>query len=169
MLFSDKGIELELSQVSGEGKMVLVKHPGYFRNKGMKKFFIYLFHLSLFFRDSKSLLFESGIGTWEKNEQSLAFVPKNSRKQYVCGGSWGGKRKIFLDFSTDLENRIDQDLTIKIVARFHDESHINWYLANHSCIVLDPSYCFEESYSHLVSVKKRIVAVNKSSSLVWER
>jgi hypothetical protein len=169
MLFSADNIESELILASRSSKMIFVLHPGYYRSKGMKRIFFYVTKPAFFFRDVRTFLFEGGLGTWERDKQSLAYVQKKNRAQYVCGGSWGGEKDIFLKFSRELANRIDQDLESEIVARFHDESHINWYRANHLCSVLDSSYCFEESYRNLRYLEKKIVAVNKSETSVWQR
>ena len=169
MLFSADKIESQLMQVSRYQEMVFVEHPGYFRSRGIDKYRLYLSSPALMFRDVKSLFIEGGVGTWERDEKSLAYVEIRRRGQYVCGGSWGGEREIVLNFSKELASRIDQDFNLGIVARFHDESHINWYRANHRCSVLDSSYCFEESYKNLRKLEKKIVAVNKNSSSKWER
>lgn len=169
MLFSAEDIEAELTHASSNKEMIFVQHPGFYRSTGIKKVFLYLSQPILIFRDLRSLLFEGGIGTWERNKGSLAYVQKKYRVQYVCGGSWGGEKETFLKFSRELANRVDQDLESKVIARFHDESHINWYRANHLCSVLSSSYCFEESYRNLRGLEMKILAVNKSDTSVWQR
>jgi hypothetical protein len=169
MLFAGKNVEYDLIQFSRPGVMTFVAHPGYFRNFGKSKLFLYMSYPELILRDARSQFLEGGRGTWERNKLSFAYVEAKKRIEYVCGGSWGGDRETFLDFSEKLASRIDLDLKSEFIARFHDESHINWYRANHVCLVLDSSYCFENSYRHLTGLNRRIVAVNKSESSTWER
>ena len=169
MLFADQNVYRELIEASEEGKMVFVSHPGYFRMRGLKRISLYLHAPILLLKDFKMFLKERGIGTWENSRASRSFVESRKRVNYVCGGSWGGKRKSVLEFSHQTSEQIDADFDLNIVARFHDESHINWYKANHKCKTLEPSFCYEDSYAHLTSLKGKIIAVNKSADLNWER
>lgn len=169
MLFADSEIVEELSQYSVENKMILVSHPGYFRPKGSRKFSFYLFNPVILLRDAKSTLKEGGIGTWESNRRSLAYVARQNRRKYVCGGSWGGTRDLFLEFSRIISDRVDTDYQSGVIARFHDESHINWYAANYECKMLTPSYCFDETYKNLKELPMKIIAVDKNSAKPWAR
>jgi len=169
MLFSDSNILEELKRYSLENKMILVSHPGYFRPRGIRKFSLYLFKPILLLRDLKSVVAEGGVGSWENDIHSLAFVKRQNRGKYLCGGSWGGKKDLFLDFSRTISDRIDIDYKSGVIARFHDESHINWYAANYECTILSPSYCFELTYENLKGLPIKIIAVNKNSSSAWER
>lgn len=169
MLFADNEFLDELRRYSSENRMILVSHPGYFRPRGTKMVFLYLFNPSLFLRDIKSLIMEGGIGSWETNRQSLAYVERRKRRRYLCGGSWGGNKDLFLNFSKIISDRVDRDYMSGVIARFHDESHINWYAANYGCRILPPSYCFEENYENLKGLPMKIVAVDKNASAPWER
>lgn len=169
MLFADSGIVEELSQYSLEDKMIFVSHPGYFRPKGFKKFTFYLFNPVILLQDAKSTLKEGGIGTWESNRRSLAYVARQNRRKYVCGGSWGGNRDLLLGFLRIISDRVETDYQSGLIARFHDESHINWYAANYEYKMLTPSYCFDESDENLKELPMKIIAVNKNSDKPWER
>ena len=169
MVFSDRDVHISLLKLSQENEMVFVSHPGYFRSKGASKLCLYLNWPPLLLKDLKCLIKERGLGTWEKNRLSLAFVESHKRLNYVCGGSWGGKRQAFLEFLNELSNRVNSDLYSGVMARYHDESHINWFRVNYRCKVLDPSYCYEESYPHLNGLQKKIIAVDKSEFSNWER
>ena len=169
MLFSDRDVPVSLLKLSLGNEMVFVSHPGYFRPEGVSKLQLYLKWPSLMLKDLKCLVKERGLGTWEKNQFSLAFVEPHKRLDYVCGGSWGGKRHTFLNFLNELSNRVNTDFDSGIIARYHDESHINWFRANHRCKVLDSSYCYEESYRHLKGLQKKIIAVDKSEIFKWGR
>jgi hypothetical protein len=114
-------------------------------------------------RDVKSILKEGGLGSWESNRRSLAYVERQYRRRYVCGGSWGGNRDLFLEFSRIISDRVDIDYQTGVIARFHDESHINWYAANFDYKLLTPSY------ENLKGESMKIIAVNKNSATPWER
>jgi hypothetical protein len=169
MVFADSRVVEDLKGYSRENKMILVSHPGYFRPGGTKKLRFYFSNPVVLLRDIKRLLMEGGIGSWECNSKSLAYVDRRNRIRYLCGGSWGGNKDLFLDFSRIISDRVDVDYHCGVIARFHDESHINWYAANYECKILSPSYCFEETYKNLKGLPVKIVAVDKNSSTVWER
>lgn len=169
MLFNNRDVAKELDEYCSSNKMIFVSHPGYFRKSGFSKFKFYLFNPDYLIRDLKNYILEGGIGSWEKNERSLAYVPRDKRNKYVCGGSWGGNRDKFIEFSNVISQRIDKDYSSGLIARFHDESHINWYAANNVCEIISTSYCFEESYKNLRDLPGKIIAVNKSAVATWER
>lgn len=169
MLFAEQEVYHELIESSAQGQMVFVSHPGYFRMHRQKRIFLYFNTPLLLLRDLNTYLKEGGIGTWEKSRTSNSFVESRKRINYICGGSWGGERNVVLEFSREVSGRIDADFELNIVARFHDESHINWFKANHECKILEPSYCYEGSYTHLKSLKGKIIAVNKNVDSSWER
>lgn len=84
-------------------------------------------------------------GTYENRPESSAYVGPGEGEQYYCGGFNGGRREDFLALADTIRERIDEDDGRGIVAVWHDESHLNRYLADSSPeIVLDPSYCFPE-------------------------
>jgi hypothetical protein len=169
MLFADGEVVQELDRYCSTNEMIFVAHPGYFRKSGISKLQFYVLNPDYIIRDLRSYFLEGGIGSWEKSKNSLAYVGRSKRNMYVCGGSWGGRREIFLEFSAVASQRIDKDYTSGQIARFHDESHINWYAANNTCEVISSSYCFEESYRNLRGLTGKLIAVNKSAVANWER
>lgn len=77
---------------------------------------------------------------YERNKKSLAYIaPYNSPYRYFMGGLNGGKADVYLDMIKILAKNIRIDYDNGIIARFHDESHINAYLRTHQCKVL-PTY-----------------------------
>ena len=110
-----------------------------------------------------------GLGTWERNELSRAFVPRSLRKNYVCGGAWLGKNSEILNLCKILSSRINEDLGQNIVAVFHDESHLNWYQANNNFSLLSPELCFDPSYPQLSALTPKILAVDKNVKTLWVR
>ncbi|AJI74716.1 glycosyltransferase 6 family protein [Francisella philomiragia subsp. philomiragia ATCC 25015] len=109
----------------GSKQLTFVMHPGYY-NKPVKKF------------------------TYEKNNNSLAFVPKSLGKYYFMGGVNGGTTKAYIKLINDLEYAIDQDLKKNVIAIWHDESHLNKYAITHEKLihVLSPQYGYPEGLSN---------------------
>ena len=110
----------------------LARHPGYIFNcngfirlsAGEKKDFI---------RERVRLArkFQFSRGAWEDNPISSANVAPSKRRSYVHGAVWGGVTTSVLHMCEVLHTRIVQDLEIPFVAKWHDESHLNWYHANY--------------------------------------
>lgn len=147
----------------------LIQHPGYFRPKGLARINFYLRNPVFFVRDIKTLAWENALGTWESRKESLAYVPRNSRRDYVCGGTWLGTRDSIIEMSRELAERVDQDFSEGIIAIYHDESHLNWYAANYKVEIGSPSLCFEPTYPQLIGIPPVIRAVNKNEQEIWIR
>jgi len=169
MLFASSLSKDDLHQALGNHKVALVKHPGYFRPQKLARIKFYLRNTTYLFRDLKSHLLDGGIGSWEKNRNSLAFVNRKDRSIYVCGGAWFGKRESIIDLCRLLSERIQKDLSKNIIAKFHDESHLNWFAANYEVSTSNPRFCFEPSYPQLIGITPKIIAVDKGSGSSWVR
>lgn len=105
-------------------------------------------------------------GTYETNPASKAFVKKRNRKYYFCGGISGGKKEDYLSMSKEIKERIDADLQKDIIAIWHDESHLNGYLADKldQVHVLPPAYCYPESWN--MPWPKKILALDKDHKAI---
>lgn len=100
--------------------------------------------------------------TYERNEDSLAYIPMGAGKVYICGGINGGKSQEFLMVIDELRKRIDEDKQQGIIAVYHDESHINKYAFEHPEFkLLSPSYCYPEGWK--LPFKKKIIVLEKSN------
>jgi hypothetical protein len=169
MLFA-RSIDIEkLISAGNAEKIILVKHPGYYRPKFIYLAKEYLLNPSDLFRDLRIYIKYGALGTWDLHRQSSAFVHRKMRKIYCCGGSWGGNKREFFSMCEELDYRISQDLDTSYIAKFHDESHINWYAANRNSEILDPGYCFELTYKFLSRLEPRIIAVDKNNGQNWDR
>ena len=74
---------------------------------------------------------------YERNKKSLAYVaPYKPPYVYFMGGLNGGRSKQYLEMVRTLAANIRDDYERGIIAKFHDESHINAYLRIHQCKVL---------------------------------
>ena len=114
-------------------KFTACLHPGYF-NKSFKKF------------------------TFEKNKKSKAFLENKEKYRYFAGGLNGGKTEDFLKAIGVLEKNIKTDIKNNIIAKWHDESHWNWFINNHldETKILSPSYLYPEG-SNLLFVPKILI------------
>jgi hypothetical protein len=103
-----------------------------------------------------------GLGTWENRKKSSAYVPRRSRKVYVCGGFWLGKKSSFEKLVSKLDAETNIDLANGVVAKWHDESHLNKWASENACTVLEPSFCYDASYIWLKNLPEIIQAVRKN-------
>lgn len=108
-------------------------------------------------------------GTPERRTESTAFINYMTYLHYVAGGFFLGKRDLFLKMSKKLKDNIQKDLDNNIIAIWHDESHLNWYVVNHKFLFnfLTPEYCFPEGWDFKnnlssLSKNKKIIALDKN-------
>lgn len=86
----------------------------------------------------------NGRGTPETNPRSLAFIDPKDNSVYVAGGFFGGSKERFINVSKELSNNINTDLNNNIIAKWHDESHLNRYYNDKqdSIKILPPEYLY---------------------------
>jgi len=100
-------------------------------------------------------------GTPETRPQSKAYLNSKHHKEYFAGGFNGGSSKEFLTMSKILSENIHEDLSNKIIAIWHDESHMNrYFFDNPPTKILNPGYCYPES--RVLSFDKKLVALDKN-------
>lgn len=84
---------------------------------------------------------------YERNKKSLAYVkPFGKDYVYYMGGLNGGKANVYLQMVRTLSANIRDDYNRGIIARVHDESHINAYLRSHRCKKIGREYCWPEEW-----------------------
>jgi hypothetical protein len=143
-------------------EMVLVRHPGFWRPRWIDYPTFYLAHSVLIVKDLVMRIRIGGIGAWETNNRSTAFVGRKYRKFYYCGGIWMGKKDAVLNFARLSYENISKDFGNDIVAIWHDESHLNRWASENVFREHDPTYCFAEGYRNLNNLKGKITAVEKA-------
>ena len=82
--------------------------------------------------------------TYDRNEESTAYIEIGKGKYYVAGGFNGGKSKSFIKLINDLDKNINEDLKHNVIARWHDESYLNKYILDKNVKVLEPEYIYPE-------------------------
>ena len=108
--------------------------------------YIYTYHHS-FLNKSYNIM------TFEKNTESLAYIPydKNYKYEYIGGRFYGAKTEKFIELCKKNFENIGKDLEKNIIACWHDESHLNnfFYLNKKNIIyILDKSYHVPEEIKH---------------------
>ncbi len=97
----------------------------------------------------------------DRNKKSSAYIPYNRGNIYVIGALFGGYTESFLEMTRTLDERICEDLKRGIIAKWHDESHINHYiLKKNNCRLLSAGYCYPVGF--MIDEKKKISAVPKA-------
>jgi hypothetical protein len=142
-------------------KITFIRHPGYYFEFS-SRFLIFLVKnprriLSLVI----SLVKFGGIGSWETRRLFAAYVPKQMRQRYFCGGVWFARKAAFLDFCRLLSQRTSQDLKHNRIPIWHDESYLNWYASHQSHNELNSLFCSDEITDSLFIEKPFIRAVVK--------
>ena len=145
--------------------LAFVAHPGFTRNSGARWFLDLLKyprllkpHLNRFRNGAR------GIGTWENSKKSKAFVSPKDRRKYVHGAIWFGKRIPFLNMCSQLEKNVEEDYGKKIIAEWHDESHLNWFYSYKNGSVLSSRYSGYKPYKYLETFKPIIFTVEKNAT-----
>ena len=164
MLFVGPVQKKDLTSAANKSEIVFIQHPGYFRPKSISKIYFYITNFSYIVRDFRLILLNGALGAWEKNPKSKAFVPRSHRRVYVCGATWFGKKDSIVTLCKLLSARVNSDLIEGFIARHNDESHLNWFAANHNVFTLKPELCFESSYPQLEGINAKILALDKGSA-----
>jgi len=169
MLFADCVKEEDIALLVFGERIGLVLHPGFYRKRGYDLLKTYFRNPKIFISDVKLRLFSGGSGSWETNRNSLAFVQRKERKEYFCGATWIGPKNKILEMCLILAARINTDLENTVIAKFHDESHLNWYATTIKKNVSDPRYCYDNTQKNLHTIRPKILAVDKNAEFPWVR
>jgi hypothetical protein len=143
-------IEMIIPKLSKFDGIGVVSHPGFFRPRGIDRFKFYVLSPLSLIKDAKTAALSSrNLGAWENNPVSKAFVKRNNRKTYVHGAIWFGYRDEFISMCESLSARIRKDLEIDFIAKWHDESHLNWYISKHPHKIFDNRLSWVQGYKNL--------------------
>lgn len=83
---------------------------------------------------------------YERNKESLAYIPIGEGKHYFMSGVHGGRKKEYLKMCQDIEDSIRKDFQNGIIAIWHDESHMNKYLVDKNPLIIPPEYAIPENW-----------------------
>jgi hypothetical protein len=93
--------------------------------------------------------------TYERRHSSSFYVGLNRGDFYVQGCFNGGRSEEFLDMCRILKEKINEDLSKKIIPIWHDESALNWFILEKDPLILDPTYAYPE-YIRFKEIKESI-------------
>lgn len=141
--------------------LVLVRHPGFYRETGVGRIHFYALNPRFVIRDLILSIRYGALGTWETKKYSTAYVPRAHRKSYVCGGIWFGKSDAIFEMCSQLSKSITVDLDKDIIAKYHDESHLNYFNAFNQVALMPPAFCFDPTYPQLKRLSPVVIAVEK--------
>ncbi len=146
------------------GGIAFVQHPGFFRNRGIRGLVDYFSNPRLLGPFVRAKIGRSpGLGTWENSRSSTAYLEPKKRKTYVHGAVWFGKRDSVIKMCNLLAENIRKDLRANFIAKWHDESHLNFYLGEFGGTVLSNELSGVSKFRHLKKFNSRIITVEKSS------
>lgn len=106
---------------------------------------------------------------YDRNPDSLAYIPFGKGKYYYQGGFYGGRTTEVLLVSETIcmDSQIDQDKGI--MALWHDESYLNRYLLTHTPKIIGDEYCYPEECGipgkAILVNKERILGVNEVNQI----
>ncbi len=96
----------------------------------------------------------------ETDPNSQAFIPWKLRKNYFCGGFYGGTKDQMLKIFEINLARIEIDMAAGIMAKWHDESFWNRYCVDYPpTVILSPSYCYPENWN--LPCQRKLLALDK--------
>lgn len=98
--------------------------------------------------------------TYERNPMSSAYITYNDGKYYFTGAFNGGEVKSYIKMCETISKNIKDDLENKIIALWHDESHLNKYAVNRDDIKILPPYFFKGESEYWK--KSKVVFLDKS-------
>jgi histo-blood group ABO system transferase len=103
---------------------------------------------------------------YEKRKESTAYVPDDNSNKYYAAAFVGGKASNFLNMAKTIAERVSIDESNGIIAKWHDESHLNKYFFENPPTDLSPSYMFPEEFIGYTEYpyNPKIIALKKESS-----
>ena len=105
----------------------------------------------------------TGQGTFDDDPRSRAYVASTEdRSTYWQGCLWGGVAPHAVEMIRTLRAMVDADLKAGIMAKWHDESHLNRFFIDHKSFVttLDPGFAYPEVTSP-AGFERKIVHLKK--------
>ncbi len=86
---------------------------------------------------------------YERNPNCKAYVPMGEGKHYAPGGFNGGTSAAFLALSEECSKNVRIDLQNRIIAQWHDESHLNKYILDKNPLIMPINYMYPKGVDWL--------------------
>jgi hypothetical protein len=106
-------------------------------------------------------------GAFDVNPLSLACIDEQDDASiYYQGCLWGGKVPDVIDMIKELDSRVNTDLKNNIIAKWHDESHLNKFLSQNKNKVntLHPQYAYPEVFAGYCEFEPKLMHLAKDNS-----
>jgi hypothetical protein len=103
---------------------------------------------------------EKQLFPYERRGESSLFINQNEGRYYFQGCLNGGKSHDFLNMSSILDKKIEEDLKNGIIPIWHDESALNWYYKDKNVLAVNPGYAYPESWN--IPFVKKIIQLDKN-------
>lgn len=92
------------------------------------------------------------------NKKSLAYIDVDSLDfipEYCQACFFGACRESFIKMTNQLEYNINEDLKNNVIAKWHDESHLNKYILNNPKKILDTTY----TWPSIVPIEESLIEI----------
>jgi hypothetical protein len=126
------------SEIRKSATVTVVKHPGYTRPKGFSSKVGFKQNLE----NVRLQAIMGGLGEWENRRASKAFVPRRLRETYAQAAIFFGPSNKIINLSAQCWSWTEHDLRSGLVARWHDESYLNSWIATNEHRLVEPEFCF---------------------------
>lgn len=106
-------------------------------------------------------------GAFETDKNSIACINSNDNLSvYYQGCFWGGKSPKIMEMINELSNRVNIDLENNVIAKWHDESHLNkFFIENQKDVhVFGPEYAYPEVFEQYCDFEPKIIHLAKDNS-----
>ena len=105
----------------------------------------------------------------EVSPLSTAYIsPNKYNNKYIAGGFNGGLTSEFVNMAKILDRNINIDKNKDIMAKWHDESHLNKFMNLHETKFkfLNSDYCYPENFYMDIPGKPKILALDKKHHII---
>ena len=83
---------------------------------------------------------------YDRNPQCSAYIPSGEGEHYLMGGLHGGRVNEYIEMCEVLNKNTCEDFEKGIIAKFHDESHINHYFLDKNPLIVTPNYIMPQNW-----------------------
>ena len=98
---------------------------------------------------------------YDRNPLSKACVGWHEGEYYFAGGFYGGSKGEMVRLLLTCSAQIRDDLSRNVIAKWHDESHLNrYFIDNPPLVILSPSYCYPEEWD--LPFERKLLALFKN-------
>ncbi|XP_073456025.1 histo-blood group ABO system transferase 1-like isoform X2 [Aquarana catesbeiana] len=111
---------------------------------------------------------QRGHFTYERRQQSTAYIPTDEGDFYYAGGNFGGTVEEVYKLTNFCHNAMMTDKNNSLEAIWHDESYLNKYFLYHKPTkILSPEYLWDNGFGVPQFLqRRRFVAVPKNSNAI---